>query len=109
MILLPYLLSAVYGVVLSRRASAGHAAAAPRDLPVAALAAVYGVWLLYAAGFKYLLLAAVLYVPGAAVYRWARRERKLPVFTARERGLFLVLLLLAVGAVVGLSTGRLSL
>lgn len=34
---------------------------------VAALATIYCLWLLYAAGLKYLLLSALLYAPGAVV------------------------------------------
>ena len=113
MILVPYLFSAGYGLRLAWRGTDHASQVAERrgrsDLPVAALATVYCVWLLYAAGFKYLLLSALLYAPGAALYIWAKKQRAQRPFTARE---FLILggLLLLAGLAAGmLATGRLSL
>ena len=37
-----------------------------------------------AAGLKYVLLVAVLFVPGTILYVWARREQKLQLFTPAE-------------------------
>lgn len=112
MILLPYLFSAVYAA-LSASKGVGYAAkeqgAMRRDTALATIACVYGVWLLYAAGLKYLLLAALLYAPGALLFAWARREQGKPVFTGFEWALFAVLLALAVAAGWGLSAGSLSL
>jgi len=69
MILVPYLFSAVYGLRTAWRDEGDQPAGAtkrgPLDVPVAALASIYCLWLLYAAGPKYLLLSAVLYAPGA--------------------------------------------
>lgn len=111
MILLPYLFSAVYGVVVARGPAGATAPATARrsDVPVAALAAAYCLWLLYAAGFKYLLLSALLYAPGAALFVWARRQRGERAFGPREAAGLAALLLLAVVAAVMLATGRLSL
>jgi arginine:ornithine antiporter / lysine permease len=114
MILVPYLFSAVYGLKL---AWSGHGAAPngaatqhPRaDLPIAALASVYGLWLLYAAGLKYLLLSALLYAPGAALYFWAKRQRGERAFTAREQIILAALVLLAGVSAYLLWAGRLSL
>ena len=113
MILVPYLFSAGYGLRLAWRGTDQASPVAERrggsDLPVAALATVYCVWLLYAAGFKYLLLSALLYAPGAALYVWAKKQRAQRPFTARE---FIILggLLLLAGLAAGmLATGRLSL
>jgi len=138
MILVPYLFSAGYGLLLawqekraggSTQATGGHAAgssvgsalpgaamgsalpgsAVGSALPVAALATVYCIWLLYAAGLKYLLLSALLYAPGAALYVWAKREREQRPFTPREVVVLALLLLLALGAAYLLAVGRLSL
>jgi arginine:ornithine antiporter/lysine permease len=103
MILLPYLFSAVYGALLVRHdIKAGLRA-------ITALAAVYCLWLLYAAGLKYLLLSALLYAPGAALYLWAKRERAEPAFKQREGLLLVGLLGLAMIAAWMLSSGRLGL
>jgi arginine:ornithine antiporter/lysine permease len=114
MILIPYLFSAVFGLKLAwqgRRADAGTATEAhpARDISITALAAVYCTWLLYAAGLKYLLLSALLYAPGAAVYLLAKRQRAERAFTGREKLLLAVLLLVAVASAYLLWAGQLSL
>jgi arginine:ornithine antiporter/lysine permease len=119
MILVPYLFSAVYGVVVARReegrgSAAGASGAVPashggRDASIAAAAAVYCLWLLYAAGLKYLLLSALLYAPGAALYIVAKRQRGQRPFTGREALILAGLVLLAVVAAWLLGVGRLSL
>jgi arginine:ornithine antiporter / lysine permease len=108
MILLPYLFSAVYGVLLgSRRTSAVSRQSA--DMPIALVATVYCAWLLYAAGPKYLLLSALLYAPGALVYIVAKREAGQRVFSAIEWGVFAALVLLALLAGWLLYAGKLAL
>ncbi|MCV2356469.1 basic amino acid/polyamine antiporter [Paucibacter sp. B2R-40] len=103
MILLPYLFSAFYGALLVRRD------AKPALRIVTALAVAYCLWLLYAAGLKYLLLSALLYAPGAALYFWAKRERGEPAFKRHEGLLLAGLLGLALLAAWMLSSGRLGL
>jgi arginine:ornithine antiporter/lysine permease len=110
MILIPYLFSAIYGLKL---AWTGRAAAAERhparDISIAALASGYCVWLLYAAGLKYLLLSALLYAPGAAIYLWAKKQRAERAFTGREQVILAAMLLVAVTSAYMLWAGRLSL
>ena len=113
MILLPYLFSALYGLKLAARGNGGGQAPqgtrGPLDLPVAALASVYCLWLLYAAGAKYLLLSALLYAPGAALYFIAKRQARKQPFTAGEKVILAAVLGLAVVAGWMLATGQLSL
>ena len=114
MILIPYLFSAIYGLKLAwmGRADAGAAAAQPhasRDISIAALAAIYCAWLLYAAGLKYLLLSALLYAPGAAIYLLAKSQRAERAFTGREQVILALLLLVAAASAYMLWAGRLSL
>lgn len=111
MILLPYLFSALYGLKLLLRGE-GQTADAGRgalDLPVAALASVYCLWLLYAAGAKYLLLSALLYAPGAALYFVAKKQAGKQAFTAGEKAMLAALLALAAVAGWMLAAGKLSL
>lgn len=112
MILLPYLFSAAYGLLLAWRgegeAQATRSAHHRSDVPIAALATVYCLWLLYAAGFKYLLLSALLYAPGAVVYLIAKRQRSERPFKGREWVILTVLVVLALVAAALLATGRLS-
>ena len=108
-------ISASYGLLLAWRAkSAGRAAAAATagtrsDVPVAAIATVYCVWLLYAAGWKYLLLSALLYAPGAAIYLLAKKQRAQRPFATRELAVLAALLVLALAAGYGLAVGSLTL
>ena len=134
MILVPYLFSAAYGALVAwtERDSAPRARVAERSaqarqerpnaagdtepgalspwLPaVSGLATVYCIWLLYAAGPKYLLLSALLYAPGSVLFIIAKRERQETVFSRSELALLIALLLIAAYAGFMLATGRLSL
>lgn len=109
MILVPYLFSAAYGFSLAWRGEGASEARHRSDMPVAALATLYCVWLLYAAGFKYLLLSALLYAPGVLLYTWARRQRQQRMFTAWEWAILAMLVALAGVAATLLATGRLAL
>jgi arginine:ornithine antiporter / lysine permease len=109
MILLPYLFSALYGLSLAWRGEGAPAARRASDAPVATLATLYCLWLLYAAGPKYLLLSALLYAPGALLYVVAKKQRAQRPFTGREWLVLALLVLLAVVAAVLLGTGRLGL
>jgi len=109
MILLPYLFSAIYGVLLNSRSGAAAAMQPRSDMPIALLATVYCAWLLYAAGPKYLLLSALLYAPGALVYIVAKREATQRVFSPIEWAVFAALVLLALVAGWLLYAGKLAL
>lgn len=109
MILLPYLFSAVYGLLLSARGEGAPSTQRSSDLPIAGLATVYCLWLLYAAGPKYLLLGSLLYAPGAVVYLWALKQRAERAFKPYEVVILVALLLMAAVAAYLLSTGGLSL
>ena len=63
---------------------------------------------LLAGGAKFLLLSALLYGPGTLLHVYARRERKLPVFTAGETVFCGVLVLSAVVALYALTVGRIT-
>ncbi len=109
MILVPYLFSAAYSLLLVWRREGVSTAFRRSDLIVTGLATGYCLWLLYAAGFKYLLLGALLYAPGAALYLFAKKQRAERLFTSFEWGILAFLLLLAIVAVYLLSTNKLGL
>jgi arginine:ornithine antiporter/lysine permease len=109
LILLPYLWSAAYQVSLAVRGETYEAGGGRvRDLTIGVLALGYAVWLVYAGGWKYLLVAAMFYLAGTALYLWARRENRLPVFTTPERVVFAVVALTSVLAAALMATGNLS-
>ncbi|WP_448632222.1 MULTISPECIES: arginine-ornithine antiporter [Pseudomonas fluorescens group] len=111
MILVPYLWSVAYALLLAVRGETYQNALAERrkDLFIAAVALVYAVWLLYAGGIKYLLLSALLYAPGAVLFAKARHEVGQAVFTAVEKLIFTAVVAGALVAAYGLYAGFLTL
>ncbi|TCK28157.1 arginine:ornithine antiporter (APA family) [Ancylobacter aquaticus] len=109
--LLPYLLVAGYGVLLAR-SGVGYEAAPherTRDQIFAWIAVVYTLFMFVAAGLKYVLLVAVLFVPGTILlYFWARREQKARVFTRVELVIFGITGVAAAIGVYGLVTGTIT-
>ncbi len=104
--LIPYLLVAAYAVQLAARGETyDNGPRRRKDLLVALLATAYAVLMVFAGGLKYLLLSAVIYAPGTLLYLKARQEQGLAVFNGREWGVFGVVLLGGVVAVVGLVGG----
>ena len=99
---IPFLLVAGYALKLTTRGDtyeAGPDSARRRDIFIAAVAVVYTGFLLYAGGLKFIVLSAILYAPGSALYFWARREQGKKLF---DRTLDLVIFILAaIAAVVG--------
>lgn len=110
MILVPYLWSAAYGMLLAWRGETYENQGAERnkDLAIATLATVYAIWLVYAAGVQYLLLSALLYAPGAILFAKAKREQGKPVFSNVEKIVFAVVVIGAGIAAAGLYQGWLS-
>ncbi|MBM3524961.1 MAG: amino acid permease, partial [Alphaproteobacteria bacterium] len=93
-IMVPYVLSGAYALKLAVSGEPG--ARSLRAIAVGAVATAYGIWLVYAAGPKYLFLCAMLYAAGIAIFLWARGERGVRLFKAYEG--ILALALLAAGA-----------
>lgn len=107
--LIPYLLAAAYALKLTAtRETYEDGRSLVGDMSIAAIATVYTLFLVYAAGMDKLLLSCILYAPAAALYFRARRERGLRVFRPAEAVLFGVIVLGAFIAVVSLSTGAIE-
>lgn len=107
--LIPYLLAAAYALKLTTtRETYEDGRSLVGDMSIAAIATVYTLFLIYAAGMDKLLLSCILYAPAAALYFKARRERGLRVFRPAEAVLFGVVVLGAIIAVVSLSTGAIE-
>jgi len=111
MILVPYLWSAAYALLLAVRGESYEIDKADRskDLLIASIAVIYAVWLVYAGGTKYLLLSALLYAPGVILFAKAKRELGKPVFTNVEKLIFAAVIIGAVVAAYGLYSGFLTL
>lgn len=111
MSLIPYLLVAAYGLMLSWRGETYETRPEDRnrDVIIGAVATVYTIFLLYAGGMKFIVLSAVLYAPGTLLYFWCRREQKVPVFSKTSD--WTIITLAVIGAVVGiywLATGYIT-
>jgi len=111
MILVPYLWSAAYAVLLTLRGESYEQTPGQRhkDLLIGAIALLYAIWLLYAGGIQYLLLSALLYAPGALLFAKAKRELGQPIFTGIEKIIFTAVMIGAGIAAYGLYDGSLSL
>ena len=111
MILVPYLWSAAYAVLLCVRGETYERASRRRikDLLVGAIALIYAMWLLYAAGPKYLLLSALLYAPGIFFFAKAKREQHEPLFKTWEKVIFGAVVVTALGAAYALYSGLITL
>jgi arginine:ornithine antiporter/lysine permease len=108
--LVPYLLVAAYQLKLALSGETYESDRARRNkqLAVGVLATLYTVFLVYAAGAKFLLLTCLIYAPGTVLYVMARRENGRRVFTPWELGLCVLLAAGAVAGVVTLVTGAVT-
>jgi arginine:ornithine antiporter/lysine permease len=108
--LLPYLLVAGYGVLIARSGEGYETTPGERgrDQLFAWIAVVYTLIMFVAAGLKYVLLVAVLFVPGTVLYLWARREQNARFFTSVELVIFAVTLVAGLTGFVGLLTGAIT-
>jgi arginine:ornithine antiporter / lysine permease len=109
--LIPYLLAAAYAFKLTITRETYTSADEPerrRQRVIAAVAVIYSLFMLYAAGPKYLLLAAIVYAPGTLLYLVARREQGLRVFNRAEAVVCAVLVIAAVVGVVLIATDSLD-
>lgn len=105
--LIPYFLVAAYGLKLAWTGETYEVdkASHTRDFVFAIIATFYALLMLYAGGTKYLLLSAIIYVPGTLLYIWARREQRQKVFTPAEMVLFIIITIAAIVAVYSIATG----
>src|SRR6516162_9562379 len=108
-ILPPYVFSGAYALKLAISGETYREGdrSRNRDMIIGAIATIYGLWLVYAAGLQYLLMCMVLFAPGIVVYAWARRERGARAFTPVEIVIALVIIGLALLAAWQLWTGEL--
>ncbi|AGJ78171.1 Arginine/ornithine antiporter ArcD [Cutibacterium avidum 44067] len=113
LILVPYLLSAAFAlklVITGETYENGSRSRRGRDAVVTGIATLYGIWLVVAAGADALMLAALLYLPGAAVFIWAKKEqRALRMFKPYEMVILVLLVAVSIMAIIFIVTGRLSL
>jgi len=110
MSLIPYLLVAGYGLLIARRGETYETRPMERnrDLKIAGIATLYTAFMIVAGGMKFLLLSAIIYAPGTALYFWARREQNKQVFAPIEWVIFAAGVIGAVIGIHGLATGYIT-
>lgn len=111
MTLIPYFLVAVFAVIMARRGETYDVRPQERtrDLVIASIAALYTAFMVVAGGLNYVLLAAILYAPGTALYVWARREQRKQVFKPTDWVIFAIAVLACIAGIAGLATGYITL
>ncbi len=110
--LIPYFLVAAYGFMIARRGETYdlRPEERQRDLVLGGIAVLYTLFMLWAGGIKYILLAAILFAPGTVLYFIARREQGKPVFNGTSDWLiFGIIVTAAMYGVYGLATGAMAL
>jgi arginine:ornithine antiporter/lysine permease len=87
--LIPFLLAAAYALRLARG----------EYIAVAGLATAYTIFLLFAAGLKFVLVSFIIYAPATVLFAMARREQGRRVFSALE---LIILVVSVAGAILGI-------
>lgn len=110
MTLFPYLLVAGYGVILAWTGQTYDKSPDGRtgDLLRAGLATIYACLMIIAGGLKFLLLAALLYVPCTILFFMAMREQKQRVFASQELVVFCIFVIGAAVGGYGLASGAIT-
>jgi arginine:ornithine antiporter/lysine permease len=108
--LIPFLLAAAYALKLAVTRETydvdptGHR----RELVVGALATAYTMFLLFAAGPKFVLVSFIIYAPASVLFVMARREKGQTLFSPRELVILAVSIAGAVVGVVAIAAGWIS-
>lgn len=114
MVLPPYLASTAYLWKISRNkqlfeSSKSASVSAKCALSSAILGSIFALWLIYAAGLKYLLVAVIFIALGIPIYIWSRKERSQKVFSFKEGIAATCITAIAVMAIFMLAEGKLNL
>jgi len=105
--LVPYVFAAGYALKLgiTNETYEGERTARKKQTLIAFIATAYTVFMLFAAGIKFLLLSLIIYVPGTILFFMARREQGKRVFSPAEMVMFVVAVIGAILGVVALVQG----
>nr|WP_326491128.1 basic amino acid/polyamine antiporter [Achromobacter deleyi] len=108
MSLIPYFFVAGFGLMVAVRGDAYNGWSRRRgfELGLAAVATVYAAGLVYAGGFRYFVLSALIYAPGTILFLIARREQQGSTFAPFEWPVLLLILASCGVGVWAVSTGN---
>ncbi|WP_067781194.1 arginine-ornithine antiporter [Actinomyces vulturis] len=106
LILVPYLLSALYQLMLAVK---GEGKGGSSDLFVGIAATAYTIWLVYAGGLVYLLFSGLVYAVGTVFFVQARKENGVAKpFKTYELVLVVLFVVMGLTAIFGLVTGSID-
>ena len=110
-IMVPYVFSAFYYLKLVIRGQGlepGNSNKAMAWL-IGIVGSIYGIWLLYASGLQYILIATILYAPGSIMYYYNRKKKGQKIFESTgDIVACVVLAALIVTAIIFIATGRIN-
>lgn len=108
--LFPYLLAAAFllKLVSTRETYTVGDREFSKDMVVSVLGVVYALFLVFAAGWHFLMLSFLVYAPSTLLYLKTRREQSKQVFTKAEWFVFATLVAGAIYALIGLFTGTIT-
>lgn len=112
MIMIPYLLSALYYLLIAIRKD-GFESESNKAINwarfVGILGTIYGCWLIYASGLTGLLITAILYAPGTLVYVKAKKEKGEKCFESlKDKIILALLIILAIVSLVLIFNGAIN-
>ena len=109
-IMIPYMLSAFYAFKLTANGELTEGLSGSGKMwtwIAAIIGSIYGIWMLYASSFSYILVCALMYLPGVIIYIIKRREEGGPIFPkAYDKVVFIVLCALFVLFFVLIASGN---
>jgi len=112
MIMIPYLLSALYYAKVTMSAEGMQLIGSKsllKERIFALIGTVYGIWLLYASGLVYLLITAILYAPGIIVYIIGKKEKNEKYLSnKKDITVAAIFVILAVISVVMIANGTIQ-
>jgi arginine:ornithine antiporter/lysine permease len=108
--LIPFLLAAAYALKLTvtRETYDVDPSGLGREMVVGALATAYTMFLLFAAGPKFVLVSFIIYAPATILFVMARREQGRTLFSPRELVILAVSIAGGVLGVVAIAAGWIS-
>ncbi|MEM6338786.1 MAG: basic amino acid/polyamine antiporter [Pseudomonadota bacterium] len=103
MILIPYLFSAIFAFKTALKNKSNVVDSKIKHLIIGFIAVIYGIWLLYAAGIKYLACSTILYFIGSIIFIINKRQRQERIFKAYEWALFLFCTIISISCLIKIS------
>ena len=80
-----------------------------KPLIIGILGCVYRIWLIYAVGLQYLLIAIVFFTLGIPVFCWSRKEFNIGQLKQYEKIIMIIMVLVSIFAIYAFARGIIKL